>query len=96
MSSHSHTSIEHSIRHTSIQGEQLDPGAGTTATRRPSHLYFGARAAVLAGVVATACAAAAPAASPAAVAAPATHVTATATLTGPAGFITPADSSCCM
>jgi hypothetical protein len=102
--------MRNSHTHTNIGDEQFDAMGRTTAahplpvTPQPpsrstftSHLHFGARAAVLAGVVATACAAAVPAAGPATVAAPATHLTATVTLNGPSGgFITPADSSCCM
>lgn len=92
----------------SIRDEEPDSGAGTGASRLlpptpypPPHspfaspLQFGVRAAVLAGVVATACATVAPAAS--AAGAPAAHASVTVTLNGPAGgFITPADSTCCI
>ncbi|HEY3955994.1 MAG TPA: hypothetical protein VGM53_21690 [Streptosporangiaceae bacterium] len=81
----------------SIHDGQLDSGRGAAAARLLPSAAFGARAAVLAGVVATACATAAPAASAAASPTAATHVLATVTLHGPAGgFITPADSTCCM
>lgn len=82
-----------SHRETSIRDEQRDSCRETSAARLLPAVTFGARAAVLAGVVATACATAAPAVSAAA----ATHAPATVTLHGPGGgFVTPADSTCCM
>lgn len=98
MNSHSKASIQQTVG----QDEQFDSSRGATAARLFPAAAFGARAAVLAGVVATACATAAPAASTAvstavSTAAPATHMSVTVTLNGPGGgFITPADSTCCM
>jgi hypothetical protein len=81
----------------SIHDEQIDSGRTAAAARLLPSVAFGARAAVLAGVVATACATAAPAAAAAVSPAAATHTAATVTLHGPSGgFITPADSTCCM
>lgn len=86
-----------SHREATVSDEQLDCGGGSAARLLPA-VTFGARAAVLAGVVATACATAAPAASAAvSPAAAASHVAATVTLHGPGGgFVTPTDSTCCM
>jgi hypothetical protein len=81
----------------SIHDEQLDSGKAAAAARLLPSVAFGARAAVLAGVVATTCATAAPAASAAVSSAAAAPVSSTVTLDGPAGgFITPRDSTCCM
>jgi len=62
---------------------------------RPS-MAFGARAAVLAGVVATTCAVSAPAATSAAAGHAASHATAVALGATSAGVVTPMDSSCCL
>lgn len=79
-------------REASILDGRLDSG-GRTAARLLPAVTFGARAAVLAGVVAAACATAAPAVS----AATAAHAPASVTLHGAGGgLVTPADSTCCM
>jgi hypothetical protein len=61
---------------------------------RPS-VTFGARAAVLAGVVATTCAVAAPTAAHAAAARPAAHVVTAVALGAATAGVTPMDTTCC-
>lgn len=80
------TNARHSL---SVQ----EPSHGADTPRLLLTVTFGARAAVLAGVVAAACVTAAPAV-PAAAAA--THAVTTVALSAPiSGLARPADTSCC-
>jgi hypothetical protein len=71
-------------------------GQATSGARPRSSMAFGARAAVLAGMVATTCAVVAPATASTAAAHAASHTTTILALGATTdGVVTPADTTCC-
>jgi hypothetical protein len=75
--------------------DRQQPGRTADGGRGRSTVAFGARAAILAGLVATGCAGVAPAAANAATAHPAHVMTAVALGATSSGVVTPMNSTCC-